>query len=656
LVLFALVFTFLMSALGPGAGYWQPPQGGFGIVAPTSVAGGLNRIELPPTTWRFPSDPAIEAVRVTAQEVFSSTQVTWADAAGQPVAGFRPAAIYPPLFARDLSWIAPAARLFYSPGAWQSGVEAFLRRQYTATTRSDEDGWQAGAGALPGVLHSDGRVDKASAVSDEETSLIGAAYSLFEVQGAAWLTAVMTGTAGQATGSQATGSRCYECEVQLGGLQAEQGTGSRSHDSQDAAGLAAPRVIDRLDAALTWLWDNRREAASGLIWRGHTTDWGDVTLDVTAPNPTDLDPARAVRTASLFDQVLAWRAARQLATMWEALGAAGRAAAWRQRGADLQMAANRDLWQPRRGFYRLHMHLAGPCADGAPCAPWQHPFDEGRLLAISNAVAVQTGFCSAAQARAILDTLAQAQLAAGAHQPGLSLWPPYASWTFPQPDMQAGRYQNGGVWDWWAGVQIEAEFRAGYSRRALLHLRQVAHAWASHPGQVYEWQAPGWRPGMRSDDLAVVSAARDYAAGAATVLQAVTTGLYGVEWQANGALRLTVRLGEASGAITSTLPGTARSLSYTYTPTADALRLDYRTWGSGAFPLWLRLPPGRDTAAVRLDAADAVFTVERVGDDQYVALTALPGIHTVAVRTLPSPPWWQSWWLRWRYLREPGVG
>jgi hypothetical protein len=603
LVLFALILTFLMSALGPGAG------------------------DLPPTSWLFPSDPAIEAVRVTAQEVFSSTQVTWADAAGQPVAGFRPAAIYPPLFGRDLSWIAPAARLFYPPSAWQSGVEAFLRRQYSATTRSAEDGWQAGAGALPGVLHSDGRVDKASAVSDEETSLIGAAYSLFEVQGAAWLTTIITATS------------------------------SGGHDSQDAAGLAAPRVIDRLDAALTWLWDNRRDAASGLIWRGHTTDWGDVTLDVTAPNPTDLDPARAVRTASIFDQALAWRAARQLATMWEALGEVGRAAAWRQRGAELQTAANRDLWQPRRGFYRLHIHLAGPsCADRAPCAPWQHPFDEGRLLAISNAVAVQTGFCSPAQARAILDALAQAQLAAGASQPGLSLWPSYASWIYPQPDMQAGRYQNGGVWDWWAGVQIEAEFRAGYSRRALLHLRQVAHAWASHPGQVYEWQAPGWRPGMRSDDLAVVSAARDYAAGAATVMQAVTTGLYGVEWQAGGALRVTVRLGEASGAITSTLAGANRSLSYTYMPTADALRLDYRTWGGGAFPLWLRLPPGRDAAAVRLDAADATFTVERVGDDQYVALSALPGIHTVTVRTLPSPPWWQSWWRRWRYLREPGVG
>ena len=609
MVLFALVFTFLMSAFGPGAG------------------------ELPPTSWLFPSDPAIEAMRATAQEVFSSTQVTWADAAGQPVSGFRPAAIYPPLFGRDLSWIAPAARLFYPPSAWQPGVEAFLRRQYAAATRSDEDGWQAGAGALPGVLHSDGRVDKASAVSDEETSLIGAAYSLFEVQGADWLTTVMTGTAGQATGS-----RGYDDEVYL-------------------YELAAPRVIDRLDAALTWLWDNRRDAASGLIWRGHTTDWGDVTLDVTAPNPTDLDPARAIRTASIFDQVLAWRAARQLAAMWDALGEGGRAAAWRQRGAALQTAANRDLWQPRRGFYRLHVHLAGPpCADGAPCALWPHPFDEDRLLAISNAVAVQVGFCSPAQARAILDALVQAQLAAGASQPGLSLWPPYASWTYPQPDMQAGRYQNGGVWDWWAGVQIEAEFRAGYSRRALLHLRQAAHAWASHPGQVYEWQAPGWRPGMRSDDLATVSAAKDYAAGAATLVQAVTTGLYGVEWQAGGALRVTVRLGEASGAVTSTLPGANRSLSYAYLPTAGALRLDYRTWGSGAFPLWLRLPPGRDAAAVSLDAADAIFTVERVGADQYVALTALPGIHTVTVRTLPSPPWWQSWWLRWRYLREPGLG
>lgn len=608
MTLLALLFSCLIAAFAPGAG------------------------ELPPTTWVFPREPAVEAMRVTAEAIFSATQVTWADATGAPVTGFRPAAIYPPLFGRDLSWIVPAARLFYPPSAWQPGVEAFLRRQYGATTTSDEDGWQAGAGALPGVLHSDGRLDKASAVSDEETSLIGAAYSLFEVQGAAWLTTIITSTA------DLTESRCDHCAA-------------RPRD------LAAPRAIDRLDAALSWLWDNRRDAINGLIWRGHTTDWGDVTLDPTAPNPTDLDPARALRTASLFDQVLAWRAAQQLATMWEALGEASRAAAWRQRAADLQVAANRDLWQPQRGFYRLHLHLAGPaCAEGPPCATWQHPFDEGRLLAISNAVAAQVGFSSPAQTQAILAALAQAQLAAGATQPGLSLWPPYASWTFPQVDMQAGRYQNGGVWDWWAGVQIEAEFKAGYSRRALLHLRQVARAWANHPGQVYEWQARGLRPETRQPDLAHASMARDYAAGAATLVQAINAGLYGVEWQAGGALRVTVRLGEASGAITSTLAGAGRALSYTYTPAADALALSYRTWGVGAFPLWLRLPPDRDAAAVTLDAADAVFTVERVGADRYVALTGLPGVHTVTVRILPSPPWWEQWRLRWRYLREPGSG
>ena len=102
--------------------------------------------------------------------------------------------------------------------------------------------------------------------------------------------------------------------------------------------------------------------------------------------------------------------------------------------------------------------------------------------------------------------------------------------------------------------------------------------------------------------------------------------------------------------------GAGRALSYTYTPAADALALSYRTWGVGAFPLWLRLPPDRDAAAVTLDAADAVFTVERVGADRYVALTGLPGVHTVTVRILPSPPWWEQWRLRWRYLREPGSG
>lgn len=555
------------------------------------------------TGWSFPADQAIEHILPTARATLSQTHVSWVDAGGRTVTGFHPAASYPPLYARDTAWIVTAARTLYPPAEWQPGIEAFLRRQYTAQTTSDDDGWPAGVGALPGVLHADGRIDKASATSDEETSLIEAAAAVVDLAGPAWLTSTL------------------------------------SDDNR----VAGPRVIDRLDAALDWLWRTRVDAASGLIWRGHTTDWGDVTLDATAPDRTDIDPARAIRTASIYDQVLAWRAANHLAAWWETVGDATAAQRWRARASAVRGAANRALWQPNRGFYRLHVHLPGP--DGEP--PWQHNFDEGRILAIGNAVAVWAGFTSPPQTRSILDKLAEAQLAAGQLQPGLSLWRPYGSWTFPYPEMQWGLYQNGGLWDWWAGVQVLAEFEAGDAARGLLHLRQLARTWDVQGGHIPEW---------RSLVDGAPSAAHDYAAAAATVMQATVQGLYGVAWPDHDRLRLTVRLGEYPGTITVALPGTDRQVWYDYRPTSAALHLAYRTTSVGAFPLWLRLPPGQEAAAVQLDDSPRTFTVEQVGRDRFVALEGLPGQHQVTIRTVASRPWWQQLLQRWRFLREPAAG
>ncbi len=555
------------------------------------------------TGWSFPADRAVEQILPAAQAVLSQTHVSWVDMAGYPVTGFRPGTPYPPLYARDTAWIVPAAQALYPPAAWQPSIEAFLRRQYTAVTTSDEDGWRAGAGALPGVLHADGRIDKASATSDEETSLIAAAATVVEIAGADWLTSTL---------------------------------------GSDQAGTEL-RVIDRLDAALDWLWRTRYDAASGLIWRGHTTDWGDVVLDDTAASRTDIDPTRAIRTASIYDQVLAWRAANHLADWWEIVGDITAAQRWRSRATAVRAAANRTLWQPNRGFYRLHVHLDN--ADGS--APWQHNFDEGRILAIGNAVAVWAGFASPSQAQSILDKLAAAQLAAGQPRPGLSLWHPYGSWTYPDPEMQLGQYQNGGLWDWWAGVQVLAEFEAGYSPRGLLHLRQLAHTWRGPGGRAAEWRnLAGGTP----------TGASDYAPAAATVMQATLQGLYGVSWQPDGALRLTVRLGEHPGSITAALPGSERQVWYDYQPTPAALHLDYRTHGVAAFPLWLRLPPGREAASVQLDDSPRTFTIEQVGRDRFVATEGLPGQHRVVVQTVPALSWWQQLVQQWRFLHEPAPG
>ena len=57
-----------------------------------------------------------------------------------------------------------------------------------------------------------------------------------------------------------------------------------------------------------------------------------------------------------------------------------------------------------------------------------------------------------------------------------------------QVQMDPGMYQNGALWDWWAGRQISAEFWSGYWHLARDHLFMVSRDWATHPGQVREWE------------------------------------------------------------------------------------------------------------------------------------------------------------------------
>ncbi len=110
--------------------------------------------------------------------------------------------------------------------------------------------------------------------------------------------------------------------------------------------------------------------------------------------------------------------------------------------------------------------------------------------------------------------------------------------------MDPGRYQNGGVWDWWGGWLVLAEFTHGYSQMARAHLLQVGTDWATHPGQVFEWQEVATLAGAGGDQ---------YAGAAGVYAQAIIEGLFGVALSAD-ALTLSPRLEDWSGSISAHQP------------------------------------------------------------------------------------------------------
>lgn len=519
------------------------------------------------TTWHLPDSSDIVGMRDTIVTVFQANELEFD--LGYPVQGFSPDPIYHRIFIRDTSTLLAGASYFYPTERLKSSVEAFLRQQYDETSVSSEDGWRAGFGAISATVGPDGAVDKATAVSDENTHLIHAAYVIYQTSGGAdWL----------------------------------------------AGGINGLPIIARLNVAGDWLLAHRRDETTGLIKRDHTTDWGDVRFQPTTGNPTDIVPEDVVWTVSVYDQAIAYRAWRELAAMNRAVGDEATAQQWEAEADALRRATNAHLWQPEKGFYHTHLHLT----------PLEHDFDEDAMVSIANAVAMICGLTDAARDAGIVAALERARLEANARKPGLVLHPPYPAGFFALPRMRSGVYQNGSLWDWWGGWQVLAEFEAGYSTMARAHLSQTAADWAVHPGQIFEWQEVTTLDGRSGDR---------YAGAAGTYTQAIVEGLYGVrlslaeltlsprlgDWPGS----ITVHQPASDLYLRYDYRPAANSLAIVYETNHQA----------PTFPLRLLLPHGFTPGQARLDGVSLAWEGLTLGRDAYLVATLSTGHHQLVVES-----------------------
>ena len=565
LVAFVLVALLSLPASAPGWAESAPFPPELAFLAPGQT-----------TEWSVEGQPQIGALRETITQVLASTRAGFPGVSGETVEGFVPGDAYRfAIFSRDLATVLPTARYFYGDGPLRTAIEEFLRLQYTATTRSangDPD-WLMGPGAISATIDRRFTVDKATVTSDEETSLIRAAYVYFQAAGGPeWLRKPINGRP----------------------------------------------IIERLNDAMAWVLLHRFDQVHGLIMRAHTTDWGDIKSHAVE-DPTDIDPEQDLWTASIYDQAIGYAALRELAEMNRAVGRADLGAYYVLQAEQLRMATNAHLWLPERGYYRVHLHLD----------PTQvHPYDEDAIVAIGNAAALYYGLASPDRAPAIVAALEAARTAAGARKPGLTLQPPYPPIEFRHVQMGPGTYQNGGVWDWWGGRQVTGEFAAGQATLARAHLLAIADDWATHPGEVYEWES------ARGD---LVSADRQYSGAAGAVGEAVLAGLFGVGLSRDG-LRLEPRLGEWSGRVRAYQPANGRYAAYEYRfdPERWVITLSYATNAPG--DLWVRvlLPPGFGRAGAWRLGRPVPSRLEVTGEDLYLAFGApAGGPHTIVIPVAP---------------------
>ena len=508
-----------------------------------------------PFTWSVASYPEIQAMADRISHVLSFNVNEFKGRLGR-VYGINAGRLYPQVFARDLATISEFIGYAFDPAFQRTPVEEFLWTQEIFNRK------EATRGAVAATVSPAGELDKATAVSDEETSVIEIAYQHFRMGGGVdWL----------------------------------------------ATSIGEKTVLKRLNDSVEYVLRSRRDRETGLIFRAHTSDWGDVKLE-GGPFPTDLLPGDAV-TASIFDQALTFRALGQLAEMNTAAGDEETASQYSSVQNEIRISTNEHLWSYLLGRYLIHKHLS----------PLDHEFDESAIVSFGNAVAVQTGLAEEAQARSILEKLEEAAHLAGTRRAGLSLWPPYPAGTFNHPNMRPSSYQNGGVWDWWAGVQILGEFERGASGMAFAHLVEAARHWSAS-GVVPEWFHIPTGTGQGSSE---------FGGAAGTLGMAVVRGLFGIRTTGQ-TYEIAGRLGSLSGHASVRNQQSGVSVSYTQRSGNGWIAMDVDAAAPDGGSVSLVVPGDWPNALVLVDdRADAAGLIDVMHDSVTPAVHVPNGIHSV---------------------------
>ncbi len=363
--------------------------------------------------------------------------------------GFAAGTDYPQVWIRDTSTMLGYARFFYPPADLQVIVERFFLTQ-------------SPGGEIQDWVDTAGRCDKNTVETDQESSLVLAAFQL-ALCDPGWL-------AGEVAG--------------------------------------ASRLL-RLDKALEWVWQNRRDRDRGLIWSGFTADWGDVERSYADQRAIKLSD-RSQRTYSTYTQALFIQAARKLVLMAGRLGNKGMADRWRQREKSVAAECRRQLYLRDLGYFLVHR------VDGKDdVLSW-----ERNILAVGgNAEAIRAGLLDKMEIARLLQVLEKRRRQFGLRTVSFTLLPPYPEGFFPHPLLRSPwNYQNGGEWDWIGGRLVSALYQAGFRSEAERYLREIVDKNLDEMN-IFEW----------SDKSGGGQGALFYAGAAGVLGEAIFSGHFGLQ-------------------------------------------------------------------------------------------------------------------------------
>jgi hypothetical protein len=476
--------------------------------------------------------------------------------------GFSAGGHYPQIWLRDANTTIGLSKYFYDTSYLTSWFKEHLAYQKQDSSLND---W----------IDSQGRFDKNTVGTDQEASAVQIARQIFEIFGATWL----------------------------------------------KSEIKEKTIIERLEQALNFVFQHRLDSNYGLIKGAHTADWGDVDILDEGEAAVYVDE-RTNWTVDIYDQSMIHQACLNLSEMLSSLGMTDKSSYWREKAKFLKTNTNTWLWQPDKGFYKIHVHLDD----------MEHDFDEDDILALGgNTQAILSGLANDEQITQIIENVLDRQKTFNISTISGTLLPPYPAKIFKHPLLENPyNYQNGAQWDWFGGRFIQAMFAHGFSQTAEEKLMEIFGKNLSNRG-FFEWEN---REGVGNGS--------DFFCGSAGSLgKALFEGYFGMKLT-HDRLIIEPKLGQNSAKVHIYIPANDTFIAYDYIYDMPNATLTMRY--NSNFPhrgklkiLVSELDSGttekeiEKTLMVRQDGEKIPFRIERKNNDVFLIIDTDFNNHEFAV-------------------------
>jgi cellobiose phosphorylase len=236
--------------------------------------------------------------------------------------------------------------------------------------------------------------------------------------------------------------------------------------------IGGKTVLQRMEAALTYLLHARWSTRYGLVTGATTIDWGDVQPEKGWGVAINDKTKWAI---DIYDNAMYVMAIHDFLDIKPADYAPVHD--WKKVADGIRKNVRKYLWQPSAQKYIPHVYLDG--------SPFDKDFDEKKILYTGgSACAILAGFNNEDEVAAINRQMLQAAAKDEYATIGMTVYPPYPAREFP--NMKPYVYQNGGDWTWFGGRMVQALVRQGLVKEAYDEVEPMINRTLANKG-FFEW-------------------------------------------------------------------------------------------------------------------------------------------------------------------------